>query len=278
MCNQNELETILYYTLLSCSIPSALGCLFIIYVYFRYSYLRGLSLKIVLWISINDLIRSGAYMIPTRFLSNYTICMTYGIIINVAFTNNVIWAFYIVFSLYRIMFTFIAEEKNYFNHVLFITLTIIPSVHLITIPTNSISIDLAICTFDKNDSGFIFRTSQMSLLLLLTIISIIIYIKIYLRAKKYELLSMSELIFQKGMLLAIITILISSFIMLIRILEFVYGFCHLKVFFIVYYALISLHGLFDLLAVLANDNIRRELIDALLQRPRQDSFLSGIIQ
>lgn len=278
MCYQSELEKILYYTLLSGSIFSVIGCLFIVYIYFRYTYLRGLSLKIVLWISINDLVRSGVYIIPTRFLSDYTICMVYGIVINVAFTNNVIWAFYIVVSLYRIMFTFKAESKNYFNYVLLFTLVVVPLVHLIAIPTNSIGKDLAICTFSRSDSGFIFRTSQMGLIFTLTIISIFIYIKIYIQAKRYQLISMSELIFQKGMILAIITILISSFIMLIRILEFIYGFCSLQVPFIVYYALISLHGFFDLLGFLANNNIRRELIDAILHRSRSDSFTSTLIQ
>lgn len=276
MCNENEIYEIFYHTLLFCSIPSVISCLFMIFVYLRYKNLRGLSLKIVFWMSINDLLRSGFYMIPQEYLKSHTLCTTYGFMINITFTNNAIWAIYIVITLRKILFSFVNESKVYFNYCLFITLFIVPLYHLGPILTNSFGRNRGICTFKNDDLGIIWRSIQMGIIIAAGILSIIIYINIYISTKRFKLLSISELIFQKGMIFAIIAISTSSFIIIFRYLEVRYSICNTYIFGIISCIAISLHGFFNFLAVLRNNNIRRTLIDTLRQRSRSASLLDFI--
>lgn len=276
MCDESEIYVIFYYTLFSCSIPTVISCLFMIFVYLKYNNLRGLSLRIVFWMSINDLLRSGFYMIPPGYLESYVICTTYGFIINVTFTNNAIWAIYIVITLRKILFSFAKETKTYFSYFLFTTLFIVPLYHIGPLLTNSYGNNRGICTFKNDDLGIIWRSIQMGIIIAAGILSIVIYINIYIKTKRFELLSISDLIFQKGMIFAIITILTSSFIITFRYLEVSFSICNTYIFGIISCVAISLHGFFNFLAVMSNNNIRRTLIDTLKQRTRSASLLDFI--
>lgn len=273
MCNEHHIFSVFYYTLLSCSIITALSCLFMIFVYTKYNNLRGLSLKIVFWISINDLIRSVFYMIPLIYLDNQTLCVIYGFFINVTFTNNAIWAIYIVISLQRVLFSFNKETKTYFNYALLITLIAIPLYHIGPVITNSFGQNRGICTFKNDGLGLIWRSIQMSIIFLVAILSIIIYLNIYFKAKRFEILTMFDLIFQKGMIFAIITITTSTTLILFRYLEISYGLCNTYIIGIISCIAISLHGFFNFLGVLGNHNIRNTLRDTFMQRTRSASSL-----
>lgn len=272
MCNEHHALNVIYYTILSCSILSALSSLILIFSYLKYKNLRSLSMKIVFMININDLIRNVAFMVPFEYLSNRFICIIYGFVINVSFVNNSVWAIYLSFSLHRIMLTYDGNPKTYYNYVLCFVFILVPLLNIAPIFTDSYGTNKGICTLKEYGPAIIWRYTEIGIEILATLLSVIIYLKIYLKARKFEVFTISDLIFQRGMIFAIIAMIISVVACTIRFFEFRYTLCDLYIYFIFYYVLISSQGLFNFLGILANKSIRSALKKNLTEETCEDSL------
>lgn len=272
MCDEDYALSVTYYVVLSCSILSALCCLVLILAYIKYKNLRSLSMRVVFMMNLNDLARNAVFMIPFESLSDPLICTIYAFVNNLTFVNNAVWAIYLSISLYRVILTYDVNPKTYFNQVLFFVFIVSPLINTGPILTNSYGVNKGMCTVKEYGLGIIWRYAEMGIELLATLLSIIVYIKIYLKARKYEIYTISNLIFQRGMIFALITMTVIVSACTIRFLELEYTFCDLYIYFILYYALISLQGFFNFLGIMANNSIRNALKKNINQEACEDSL------
>ena len=272
MCNESQIYEILHYILLTCSVPSVISCLFMIFAYLRIRNLQSSSLRIVFWMSINDLIRNGFYMIPIDYLKNKNICVIYGIVINTALTNNSVWAMFIVIALYQVMFSYERDVERYFKYAFFITLVLVPAYHISAMSTNSFGFNYGICTFKGALHGLIWRSVQEGFILATVVVDLVLYAIIYRKQQRFKMLTLKEVIFDKGMIFVLITMITITFLMLFRYVEIGNSICKVYILGIMSSITISLHGFFNFLGVISNSNIRRAIKESFCKASSEEDM------
>jgi hypothetical protein len=270
MCNEDERFKVIHDVLVYCSIPSGIACLFMIFAYLKVRVLQSFSLKIVFWMSVNDLVRNAFYVLPMKYLENENICVLYGVVINTALTNNAIWAVFIVISLYQVIFSYDRNVEVYFKYALLITFGVIPILNVLPIFTKSYGFNYGICTFKTDLGGIIWRSIQEGIIIITIIFSLVMYSVIYIKQRRFQMLTIKEVIFDKGMIFVIITSVTVTFLILFRYLEISYDICQIYEFGILSSSAVSLHGFLNFLAVMGNSSIRRAVTDSLHSRPSID--------
>lgn len=272
MCNEKEIYEIFHYILLTCSVPSVISCLFMIFAYLRIRNLQSSSLRIVFWMSINDLIRNGFYMIPMKYLQNNKVCMVYGVVINTALTNNSVWAMFIVIALYQVMFSYERDVERYFKYAFFTTLIFVPAYNISAISTDSFGLNYGICTFNRSLHGLIWRSVQEGFILATVVVNLVLYGIIYRKQQRFKMLTFKEVIFDKGMIFVLITMITITFLMLFRYVEIGNSICDVYILGIMSSITISLHGFLNFLGVISNSNIRRAIKESFCKASSEDDM------
>jgi hypothetical protein len=102
-CWDDGAVEVYYYGLIPCSTLSIFGCIYIIVAYYRYEEFQGYFNKLVLCISLSDLIRSFLLLVPCQDLDNTPIIVIIGVILQATLITTVMWSASISITLYQVV-------------------------------------------------------------------------------------------------------------------------------------------------------------------------------
>ena len=118
MILSNEDRTKVYIANATCSCISLLGCTFIVIMYVFFEDLRGYGFKLVLVLSVFDIINCISFLLPTYDTENYSvICRTQAFVMNFSTLASVLWTTIIAWSLYKLIVhsdTYILKKMKFF--------------------------------------------------------------------------------------------------------------------------------------------------------------------
>ena len=260
MCNEDELFSILRILILCCSVLSLLASILIIVIYVVYKDIQTLSFKILVCISVSDLLRSIALIYPMKWYNIKFLCYLAAIISNCSLTTNAVWSIYIMFIVSQLYSSSYSEPKLYFKTWFIIAFVLSPIFHTLPLITNSYGQNEGICTYKNDDTGLIWRTIQQSLITLVLLIALILYSQIFIKLINLKILTFKEIIFEKGMIYSIIFVVAICLILAYRLSEISLGLCDNFPLAVLSYGLLSLHGFLNFLATFYNRNFRGTLL------------------
>ena len=265
---------LVYILLVATSAISLISCCAIITVYLRFKELRSFSLRIVLYMTISDFLRSLIYLIPIYRPSYTVLCKIDAFLYNTLYLVNVSWAVGITYMLYQSIVYFNDSFEKYRIYWLFFNYIVIPLVQALPFITDSYGDSTWICTLHNDKTGVIWRMVIEILPVWVSIFAMVyMYYRIYAYLSRVDLITVKELMLEKGMVYPVIIIITFLPLSTFRILAFFMNSCELFALALVVYALISLHGFFNFIALMLNQSIR-SLLGELLERrqPSEDSI------
>lgn len=150
-----------YITMIICSCLSVLGSGYIIVSSMLIPKPKPFYLRIVLFISISDALRSITFMIPCNKLDTELLIVLFAIINDASFLITILWSTYISIILYLVVVKSKAEFNKDFKYWSFISFILIPSLNVLPISTKSHGCSSTICTLSSNSIGEIWRVSLL---------------------------------------------------------------------------------------------------------------------
>lgn len=221
MSCRGKIDQEMYYTILATfSGISILGSLFIIISYSLFKSSRGYFNSIVLYMAIEDTLRSGFFIFRCDKEYNYYTKNISGIILESSILVNIFWSVCISVTLYQVVVLSMEDIDKYHKYWLAVGFGVIPSIFVLPIVTDSYGLEYNMCVLNMDNTGYIWRmTIDYTPGLLLIILSIFFCIRFNLTLKKIEIESKRKKILQNVMLYPILTILDLAPIFLSRTFE-----------------------------------------------------------
>lgn len=181
-----------YFVVFAVNILSFFSCIFIIFLYVFAKSLRNYAFKLVLCITINDLIRTICLIFPIIYYDYKYLCTIIGFIFIFSSLGSILWTLVISLTLYQVI---IQHKENFEKYYSFwMAFIIIYSCILCIIPlfTDSYGLVLIVCTLKEDYFGSIYKLSSFyGTTWVATAIIIIIYSKINSKSKKEEFCELS---------------------------------------------------------------------------------------
>ena len=176
-----------YFVVVAVNILSFFSCIFIIALYVFAKSLRNYAFKLVLCVTINDLIRIICSLFPIFYYDYKNLCTILGFIFIFTFLGSILWTLVISLTLYQVI---IQHKENFVQfYLLWMVSITIYSFILCFIPllTNSYGLVLIVCTLKEDYLGSIYKLSLFYGTAWVAIaVIIIIYSKINSESKKQE--------------------------------------------------------------------------------------------
>lgn len=279
MCNESQvLETIHYIFLVTSSI-SVLACICIILIYYIHGDYRGISLKIVLCMSITDLISSLFYYIPESYLSNNLLCQITAIVTNLCLKVDVAWSMCIVSTLKEVLTNTSFKPEKYLRKWYFLAFFILPIFQTLPLITDGYGKNYGICSYKNNTEGIVWRAVGDLYVFGGIGVTVINYFKIYNKAYEFKSIGIRKLIFDNGLIYSIILIFILVPTVLMRYMETFKSFCDIFYYTYIAYILFSLLGFLNFLALLGNKSIRTSIKMILMRKKEftESDFITEIL-
>jgi hypothetical protein len=280
MCEEDELFEILKIIVLVCSVVSGIASVVIIALYLGFKELRGPSFRVLLYMSLTDLVRSIFLAFRFLLMDSRIYCKISGLVTNATISVNAVWSVYICFMLRQMFHYFPEKPELYTKTWAFIAFFIVPSIQVFPLLTDSYGENQMVCTYKDNVIGIIWRSCQYSLIFLAIFVSILYYFREFFRYKHLKILTIREVIFEKGMIYSIIYLVTISAICIYRFSEFWRDFCEIYGLSFMSNILVTLHGFLNFLALFNNKNIRKTIFRLCcrkMERLDSDEIIISII-
>ncbi|OMJ77238.1 hypothetical protein SteCoe_23236 [Stentor coeruleus] len=186
----SERLTIYYINVVSNSL-SILGNIFICAVYFKFQNLRTFPFKLVLILSIFDILNSIGFLIPTYSSEDSDLtCKIQSLVLNFSTLASVLWAVIIAFCLYYIIVKSRLYIENYIKYYIGSVVIICSIVSAVPFITDTYGATAGWCWIlqtGKYDGAFYERYFSFFIpLWLLIIISVVLYILISRRLSQSD--------------------------------------------------------------------------------------------
>lgn len=256
MCNKSELFNISGILVTILSVISLISSLIIISLYFIYKDIRGISMQILMCISITDLFRCIFLIFPSDWYEQENLCQISAIVVESSLTSNAVWSIYIMFILKQLYSYHPDKPKLYFKTWLVIGFVLAQIFQVLPMITDSYGPNQGICTYKNDDVGVIWRTIQQSLVMACITGCLVLYYRIFIKLRRLKILTWKEMVFEKGMSYSIIFFIILFLINIHRFSENYLNYCENYTFSLVSYTALSLHGFLDFSAMFLNKNFR----------------------
>ena len=257
-CDTQRYEIISFWVLLCLSVVSLLGCAAIVIVYAFFKPLRTFSLKIVLYMTISDILRSVIFIYPVYHNKTSLICSFFAYIRALTYVISIYWSFCISFILYQTITKFKDNFERNEKYWVFTGFVIIPLCSIPPFFTHSYEYNYWTRDLKEDTYGQVYRACRDFVPIYLARFTMIyMYFKIYYHLKRLELINFKELLLEKGFIYPVIIILSSSLLLPLRVGELFYNECELFVFSLICYAFFGVHGIFNFIALMLNPNFRR---------------------
>ena len=249
-----------FFPYLITSVLSLIGSLIVISIIAYYKLHNSYCFKILLFISINDLIRSIAG-ITILFGKNIgIICTIFALIMDSLSISNLIWSLCITYTIFQIV---VCEEVNFtkhyrkwllFSYPLPIFLSSLPAI------TSSYGHEEGICELDKTFKGSIWRFSvfYLPIIIILSLIMIMLA-KILKKIESINSDSLIELILERGFIYAFIIITIEIPFCIFRILELFINHCSLEYAILGWMSLFFMQGFANTIIFFFNKSVKQTL-------------------
>ncbi|OMJ89855.1 hypothetical protein SteCoe_7940 [Stentor coeruleus] len=219
--------------------------------------LEDFTQKIIIYMSLNDLIRSCSLIIPLFFESKDFICKFFGYTVVYTFIANVSWALCISSTLYLAIVKKRKDYEKYMKYWLLITYPILGCIQAIPYATDSYGFDTGICTLKQDFYGSIWRFSLLYFPYWTSlIVSCWIFIKLNKSLKDSDSQSLKSLIMKRGYIYSLIIYLMVLFLSIVRIIQLFNNSCTVQYFSLFTDSFLGLHGLLNGIALLFNDNVQ----------------------
>ena len=256
MCNEDELYEILEDLIFAFSLLSGVASAVIVALYAVFSELRGPSFRILFFMSATDIVRSIALALPTNWQDIKEVCSAIGLVTNATISVNAIWSVNIFFLLHQIYKHYPDMPQLYDKTWLISAFLIAPILQFLPLLTDSYGKNQGTCTYTRDKNAIIWRSVHYSFIVIMIFFSILLSIRDYYKLHHLKIITVHQVVFEKGMIYSIIFLITMTVIMIYRYTEIGKSFCRVYVLAFFSYSLLSLHGFFNFLALMFNRNFR----------------------
>ncbi|OMJ65215.1 hypothetical protein SteCoe_38788 [Stentor coeruleus] len=257
--NQNIL--IGSYFLLASTLISLLCGILVMILCIKKTFIEDFTLKIIVYMTFNDIIRSLAMILVSFFNKVVIICQISAYIIETTFVSNIYWAISISTTLYRVIIVKDCDYKAFHKIWVFIAFVVVPVLQAIPFVTESYGINDNECAFGTGKIDNIWRLCLVYIPAWLSLlIMTLVYFKIKKIIGKITDSPAYDIIFIRGYIYSLIIGIIIIPFTILRILQaFMQNNCFLIDFSIVAECWLALHGVFNGIALCMNKKIRKGL-------------------
>lgn len=278
MCDVKEKILLIQIICFSLSTVSVIATILILLFLYKFRQLEGPSVKLLLHMSLVDMIRYIVFYLFFIWGSNSAFCTFYSTTMGAALLSNSIWSLFIAHALSKFYYNF-PETHESSLAIWYISAYIIsPIIQIPPIFTDSYGIVDGFCVYRHDFYGYLWRGIEQGFVLIIYSIEIFIYMRVFFKFRKFNLFTFKELVFQKGMIYSIIYFFVVFFIILCKFLELYLGYCDIYWLQGFSYGLLSLHGLMNFVALMCNRNFRLVFKSGVKKGKSIDSFIEDIIQ
>lgn len=230
--------------------------LLVIYFIIKNSLFKVYSFKILTYISINDSIRSLVGVFEALLPYNHSACLIYGFLYNYIYLSNMIFALYLTFSIFQIVVAENFSFEKYHNYWVFSSVFGSAFVQALPFITNSYGTEDHICEILIDETGTFWRFFGLyTPLLIMLIIIIILSYKIYKKIRELNTITFPSIVFERGLIYAIIISIILLPVFIIRLFQYFDNNCSAKNSMIIMNSLFILQGTFNAIAFFNNKTI-----------------------
>ena len=234
-----------YYSILSCSILSVLGCLFIILAYIILPKSRNYCFQIVLIISIADLIRSLTFLVPINLIYSTWLCFLTAALLYCTLVVSIVWTSAIAVTLYQVVIHSQQDFTTYNKYWVFLSISgsllLVGPLYMGDIGTIG-----TICTFKETLVGDLWRLLLLYVPVWFNIIlSLVCYFKIYRHICDIGVEESRKSMLRKFSLYPVVSVLVFTPLSAIRAFETVGAPCADSIIYVVVMCIFCLHGFFD---------------------------------
>ncbi|OMJ73554.1 hypothetical protein SteCoe_27718 [Stentor coeruleus] len=246
-----------YYPHLACGILSALGSLFIIFIYILTPRIQIYSYKLIAHLAFAQFLSSIDFLLPCNITQdNPSICILIGLIVNSGQIMSILWMTCIAITIYQvIMYSIVIFEKHEKYWVLASWL-VVPLLNCIPIITQSFVPVGSTCTYSVNLIGTIERILIFFVpIWVFLILTLYCYWKIFSQAKTLEEVSKHSSIIKRLMYYPIIMVINALILTVSRLLTYMLDDCMLKTADFFMYIFVALNGFINFIIFVLSPNI-----------------------
>jgi hypothetical protein len=262
---------------LSIAILSFLGSVFIIVVCITKNLMQVYTFKILIFIAINDIIRSILFSIPLQQIGKTSYCKVIAYLLNVFFLSTITWSACICTTIYKRIVKGQGDHEK--HHKYWVILAYPVNILLESLPysTNSFTFSDGSCSLQRDFAGNIWRFTLIYcpawLILLFTLF---IFTKVYKEVKKHQKNAGKSVIFDRGFIYPIIIAIIITPLTIARIVEIFSSSCSMSSFIFVSFCILNIHGILNAVVFVMNENVRTSF--QIIQPAAQHSLnINGLI-
>lgn len=256
----DDIVLIANFVIIIVSVISLIASIGVIILCFIGDILDEFTLKIVMYMSINDLIRSCALIIPLCFESKDFVCIIFGYIVVYTFISNVVWAASIIVTLYLVIIKRCKNYERFMKYWFIAAYPLLAIIQAIPYSTNSFGFNGGMCTLKDDYYGNIWRFTLLYfpywVFLLLTIW---IFYKLHIATKGQDSKTLDSLILKRGYIYSLIIFVMVVFLSAVRIIQLFNDTCPIKYMSFSLDSILGLHGLLNGIALICNENVRYQL-------------------
>lgn len=246
-----------YYPHLVCGILSALGSLFIIFIYIFTPRIQIYSYKLIAHLALAQLLSSIDYLLPVNIVQdNPSICILIGLIVNSGQITSILWMTCIAITIYQVIIYSVVVFDKYEKYWVLTSWLLVPLLNCIPIITQSYSPVGSTCTYSTGMIGTIERIFIFFVpVWLFLILTLYCYWKIFSQAKVLNEVSQHSNLIKRLMYYPIIMVINALILTISRGLTYLLDGCEETTADFFLYVFIALNGFINFLIFLFSPSI-----------------------
>lgn len=246
--------------MLTLGLISLISSLLVIFTILKKHLYKSLAFKILLYISINDSLRSFIGLFPPELIYNSYLCSILAFTSYTVFISNIIWACSLSCTIYQIIVLENSEFEKYHKYWFILAYFITIGINLLPFITSSYGYSDHVCELKEDLIGSIWRFAVFYIpaSILFTISGVLFY-KTYKKVKLMRSDAMKSIIYERGF---IYPAAIAAFIIpygLVRVFQFFIKNYTLDLVAFAFYIICILHGCVNAIIFYTNQTVKEVL-------------------
>lgn len=236
---------------------SLLSSLSVIFTILKKNLYKSLAFKILLYISINDSIRSLIGFLPPELIYNSYLCDLIGFLSYAVFVSNIIWGCSLSYTIYQIVVLENSEFEK-FHKYWFIFAYFVPfGINLLPFITSSYGYGDHVCELKEDFDGNIWRFLVFYVpATSLFAVSGVLFYKTYKKIKLMRSDAMKTVIFERGFVYPVSIALVTIPYGLIRVVHFFLKSEILNLVALIFYLICVMHGCVNAFIFFSNRTVK----------------------
>ena len=239
-------------------ILTLIGSFIVIYFILAKGLFAAMSFKILLYLSVNDSIRSIARIIELFLGDSDTLCIVISFLYNFVLVSNMFWALSLSVTIYQIIVLELTDFEKYHKWWFLISYILIGIIEALPISTQSFKYSQGICEISLDMVGSIWRFTALFIPSTVAMITIFcLFGKIYKKLKIIGNFSIKILIFDRGFIYVGIVALLFIPLLVMRIIQFFVNHCITDLLIEIVYMIGALQGMLNAMAFFYNKTVQK---------------------